>query len=178
MIFQKWNPSLGASYTILFKLNVDLCFLLVTFLVTFSIIFEKIFKKFNVIFVHIWWNFVEILSDFLKILCQLYTLSECICKSLGRELPETRLGECDSLHSCRELSIFAHDTRRQPSMTRDPLTRASWATKKAKPLQGETQAPRLHEKIQGEASVPIYIHALALPRVPSARACSRRYRDC
>ncbi len=32
-------------------------------------------------------------------------------EGLGRELPETRLGECDSLHSCRELSI--HERREQ-----------------------------------------------------------------
>ncbi len=32
-------------------------------------------------------------------------------KSLGRELPETRLGECHCLHSCRELSI--HKRREQ-----------------------------------------------------------------
>ncbi len=35
------------------------------------------------------------------------------------ELPETRLGECDSLHSCRELSILVCDTRQQPGETRD-----------------------------------------------------------
>ncbi len=38
-------------------------------------------------------------------------------KSLGLELPEMRLGECDSLHSCRELSNLACDTRRQPGET-------------------------------------------------------------
>ncbi len=31
--------------------------------------------------------------------------------SLGRESPEMRLGECDSLHSCQELSI--HERREQ-----------------------------------------------------------------
>ncbi len=33
-------------------------------------------------------------------------------ESLGRELPKTRLGECDSLHSCRELSIHEARARR------------------------------------------------------------------
>ncbi len=37
---------------------------------------------------------------------RLYTLAECI----WRELPETRLGECDYLHSCRR-SQFWHATR-------------------------------------------------------------------
>ncbi len=54
-------------------------------------------------------------------------------ESLGRELPETRLGEWDSLHSCREFSILTRDMRRQPGETRDPLTRASQTAKKARP---------------------------------------------
>ncbi len=37
---------------------------------------------------------------------------------------------------------------------------------------GETRAPKLHERIQGKASVSIYILALALSRVPSARVYS------
>ncbi len=60
------------------------------------------------------------------LLCRLYTLTECI----WRELPETRLDECYSLHSRRELSILAGDTRRQPGKTRDPLTRAHRLLKK------------------------------------------------
>ncbi len=35
--------------------------------------------------------------------------------------------------------------------------------------------PRLHERIQDKVSVPIYILALALSRVPSARVYSRHY---
>ncbi len=54
-------------------------------------------------------------------------------ESLERELPEMKLGECNSLHSCRELSILARDTRQQPSETRDPLTRTSQTAKKARP---------------------------------------------
>ncbi len=38
--------------------------------------------------------------------------------------------ECDSLHSCRELSILVRDTRRQPGETQDPLTRAHGPLKK------------------------------------------------
>ncbi len=51
-------------------------------------------------------------------------------ESLRRELPETRLGQCDSLHSGRELSILARDTRWQPGETWDPLTRAYRLLKK------------------------------------------------
>ncbi len=53
-------------------------------------------------------------------------------ESLGWELPEMRLGKCNSLHSCRELSILVRNSRRQPGETRDPLTRASWSTKKVR----------------------------------------------
>ncbi len=35
--------------------------------------------------------------------------------------------------------------------------------------------PWLHERIHGEASVPIYILALALSRIPSAKVYSRQY---
>ncbi len=57
--------------------------------------------------------------------------------------------------------------------TRDPLTRASQTAKKVRPQRGETRAPRLYKRIQGEASVPIYILALALSRgVPLARVYS------
>ncbi len=60
-----------------------------------------------------------------------YTLSpSAFGESLGRELPETRLGKCDSLHSCQELSILARDTRRQPGETRDPLACAHGPLKK------------------------------------------------
>ncbi len=41
-----------------------------------------------------------------------------------------RLGECDSVHSWRELSILVRDTRRQPGETQDPLTRAHGLLKK------------------------------------------------
>ncbi len=54
-------------------------------------------------------------------------------ESLERELPETRLGACDFLHSCQELSILLRDTRRQPGETQDPLTRASQTAKKVIP---------------------------------------------
>ncbi len=37
-----------------------------------------------------------------------------------------------TLHSCRELSILARDTRRLSANTRDPLTRTSWTAKKAR----------------------------------------------
>ncbi len=40
---------------------------------------------------------------------------------------------------------------------------------------GETQAPRLYERIQGELSVPIYILALTLSRVHSVKVYSRHY---
>ncbi len=50
----------------------------------------------------------------------------------GQEWPEIRLGKCNSLHSCRELSILVRNTRRQPGETRDPLTRASRTAKKAR----------------------------------------------
>ncbi len=56
--------------------------------------------------------------------------SSAFGESLEREFPETRLGECDPLHSCRELSILVCDTRRQPGETRDPLTRAHGPLKK------------------------------------------------
>ncbi len=57
-------------------------------------------------------------------------LPSAFTKILGKGLPGTRLDGCDSLHSCRELSILARDTRRQPGEIRDPLTRASRLLKK------------------------------------------------
>ncbi len=53
------------------------------------------------------------LENFLKNLCNAgYRLPpRAFGESLGRELHETRLCECDSLHSCQELSI--HKRREQ-----------------------------------------------------------------
>ncbi len=164
-------------------------------------------------------------------------------ESLGWELPEMRLGECDSLHSCWELSI--HERREQgecvqtrarirhvlvllvfffqnlffvlnfgfffqnsnlffrklrPSrMYLSPISvrwvcrwfwRATRGDSQARhetlwlvhhrPLKsetltrGETRTPTLHERIQGETSVPIYILALALSQVPSERVYSQQ----
>ncbi len=51
-------------------------------------------------------------------------------ESLGGELPKMKLGECNSLHSCRELSILACNMTRQPGETQDSLTHAHRPLKK------------------------------------------------
>ncbi len=111
--------------------------------------------------------------------CDLPTYASCTLspsafgESLGQELPEMRLGECNSLHSCRELSILAHDTRRQPEETRDPLTRASRTAKK-RDLNGVRHERQGYTR-GSKAKFSIYILALALSRVPSASVFSRHY---
>ncbi len=53
-------------------------------------------------------------------------------KILEHEFHNTRLWECDSLHSCHEILILACDTKQQPGETQDPLIRTSRTTKKAR----------------------------------------------
>ncbi len=69
-------------------------------------------------------------SPFQKCNADCTLLPSAFGESLGWELLETRLGQCDSLHSCRELSVSAADTRRQPGETQFPLTRAHIPLKK------------------------------------------------
>ncbi len=73
---------------------------------------------------------------------------------LERELHDMRLGECNSLHSCRELFILAYKTTRKPGET------------------ARHERLRLQESIGGEASVFIYILTLALSQVLAARVYS------
>ncbi len=73
----------------------------------------------------------------------------------------------------RVYMIFAHDTRRQPGETRDPLTKTSQTAKKVRANEARHERPRLHKSIRGEASVSTYILALALSQVLSARVYSR-----
>ncbi len=75
----------------------------------------------------------------------------------------------------RVYMILMRDTRWQPDVTRDPLTRTSWTAKKVRANEARHECPRLHESIRGEASVSIYILALALSRVLSARVYSWYY---
>ncbi len=68
--------------------------------------------------------------------------------------------------------ILVCDTRQQPSETRDPLTRISWNTKKARANEARLESARLHKSIRGKASVSIYILALTLSRVLSEKVYS------
>ncbi len=91
-------------------------------------------------YIYIWLfrMFVRLSRQSLILSRQLWAINNAGCtflqsafgKNLGQELPKTRLGECDSLHSWRELSVLVHDTRRQSDETRDPLTRAYGPLKK------------------------------------------------
>ncbi len=69
--------------------------------------------------------------------------------------------------------ILVSDTRQQPGETQDPLTPISWTAKKVRANETSHEHRTLQESIQGEASVSIYILALALSRVLSARVYSR-----
>ncbi len=57
--------------------------------------------------------------------------------------------------------------------TQDPLTRTSQSLKKARANKERHEHLRLHKSIRGEASVSIYILALALSRVLSVRVYRR-----
>ncbi len=71
-------------------------------------------------------DFQRSLFDSIKLLCRLCTLTKCVpqdsCQCtlspstfgeiLERELHETRLCNCDSLHCCHEILILGRDTRR------------------------------------------------------------------
>ncbi len=46
--------------------------------------------------------------------------------------------------------ILARDMKRQPSETRDPLTRTSWTTKKVRANKGRHERIKLHESIRDE----------------------------
>ncbi len=103
-------------------------------------------------------------------------------KILERELLKTRLYECDYLDSYCEPSIHPEmqiekktikNQRRQTDETQDPLTRISQTAKKVRANEARHERPRLQESIRGEASVSIYILALALSRVLSAKVYSR-----
>ncbi len=63
--------------------------------------------------------------------------------------------------------------RRQPGETRDPLTRTSQTAKKARANEMRHERPRLYESIRSKVSVSIYILALTLSQVLSARVYSR-----
>ncbi len=69
---------------------------------------------------------------------------------LKQELHETRLCECDCLHSCRELLILVCDTNGQPGETRDSLNRTSQPAKKVRANKARHKHWRLHKSIQGE----------------------------
>ncbi len=73
----------------------------------------------------------------------------------------------------RVYMILVCDTRQQPGETRDLLTWTSRTAKKARVNEAIHEHPRLHESIRSEASVFIYILALALSQVFSARVYSR-----
>ncbi len=83
--------------------------------------------------------------------------------------------ECDSLHSCCELLILARDMMWHPGEKCDPST---WTlqTAKRREITSEAWAPELHESIRGEASVFIYIVALVLSPIFSARVYSQHKR--
>ncbi len=69
--------------------------------------------------------------------------------------------------------ILVCDTRQQPGVTQNPLTPTSRTTEIARANKARHEHPRLYDSIQGEASVSIYILALALSRVLLARVYSR-----
>ncbi len=62
-------------------------------------------------------NWVIFTLTSMKLMPQLYTLAECI----WRELAKMRLGECDSLHSCWELSIHKRWEQGEGVQTRAKL---------------------------------------------------------
>ncbi len=78
---------------------------------------------------------------------------------LERELLETRLCECDFLHSCCELSILPgiwiekktiKNQRRQLGEIQEPLTRTPQTAKKVRADEAKHKRPRLYESIQGK----------------------------
>ncbi len=112
--------------------------------------------------------------------CQLYTLAECIRQDsrLRVTWDETVRVQLSTLLPWAQL-ILVCDKRRQPGETRDPLTRTSGTTKKAKAnVARHEERKRLHGSIQGETSVSIYIFTLAVSRVLSAKVYSRHNTFC
>ncbi len=89
---------------------------------------------------------------------------------LERALHEMRLHECDSLHSCRELFILAHNRMQQPGETQDHLTRTSQTTKKVRTNEARNECPRLHKIIRGKEGECFHLHSL--PWIFSVRVYS------